>query len=70
MAEEKKLGRGARIAKYFRDLKGEFKKVVWPTIPATVRNTLVTLAMCVVLGVLICAIDIGLSALVDLLVQV
>ncbi len=62
----KKPGIFRRIGKYFRDTKGEFKKIVWPTFPSVVRNTLVTLAVCAVLGVLICVIDLGLSALVDL----
>ncbi|MBQ9413772.1 MAG: preprotein translocase subunit SecE [Clostridia bacterium] len=55
-----------RIAKYFRDTKGEFKKIVWPTFPSVVRNTLVTLALCLVLGVLIIAVDSGLGALINL----
>ena len=67
--KKKKSGKSGRVVKYFRDVKGEFKKIVWPTLPATVRNTAVTLAMCVVLGVLICAVDIGLSWLVDLLLK-
>lgn len=53
-----------RIGKYFRDTKGEFKKIVWPTFPSVVRNTLVTLAVCVLLGVLICLVDAGLGALI------
>ena len=62
-------GLGKRIAKYFRDVKGEFKKIIWPTLPTVVRNTGVTLAMCAVLGLVICVIDFGLGALVNLLVN-
>ena len=64
-----KTGLGKRIAKYFRDVKGEFKKIIWPTLPTVVRNTGVTLAMCAVLGLVICVIDFGLGALVNLLVN-
>ena len=67
-AKEKKPGMGKKIAKYFRDSKGEFKKIIWPTLPSVVRNTGVTLAMCAVLGVLICVFDLAVSSLVDLLV--
>lgn len=56
-----------QISKYFRDTKGEFKKIVWPTFPAIVRNTLVTLAVCALLGLVVCLVDFGLSALVELL---
>ena len=68
-AKEKKPGFGKKVGKYFRDLKGEFKKIIWPTMPSVVRNTGVTLAMCAVLGVLICVFDLGLSRLIDLLVS-
>ena len=50
-------------------LQTEFKKIIWPTFPTVVRNTGVTLAMCAVLGVLICVFDLALSSLVDLLVS-
>ena len=67
--KKKGPGLGKRIAKYFRDLRGEFKKINWPTFSTVVRNTGVTLAMCAVLGVIICLIDFGLGFLVDLLVK-
>lgn len=55
--------------KFFRDLKGEFKKITWPTFPAVTRNTGVTLALCAILGLVICVIDLGLGALIDLLLS-
>lgn len=62
-------GLGKRVGKFFRDTKGEFNKIIWPTFPAVVRNTGVTLAMCVLLGLIICVVDIGLSALIELMVE-
>ncbi len=67
--KKKGRGLGKRIAKYFRDLKGEFKKIIWPTFPTVVRNTGVTLAMCAVMGLIIVVIDFGLSNLIKLLVS-
>lgn len=67
--KKKGPGIGKRMAKYFRDLKGEFKKIIWPTVPTVVRNTGVTLAMCAIMGVVICLFDLGLSSLVKLLVS-
>lgn len=64
--KSKKPGIFRRIGKYFRDTKSEFNKIIWPTFPSVVRNTLVTLAVCAVLGVLICAVDLGLGTLIDL----
>lgn len=67
--KSKKPGIFRRIGKYFRDTKSEFKKVVWPTFPSVVRNTLITLAVCAFLGILICVVDLGLGALIDFAVS-
>ncbi len=64
--KSKKPGIFRRIGKYFRDTKGEFKKIIWPTFPSVVRNTLVTLALCLVFGLLIVGVDAGLTALIKL----
>ena len=60
----------AAVTKFLRDTKGEFKKIVWPTLPAVVRNTGVTLAVCALLGLVIVAIDLGLGALIELLLSI
>lgn len=56
-----------KSVKFLRDLKGEFKKITWPTFPSVVRNTGVTLALCAVFGLIICLIDLGLGQLIKLL---
>ena len=58
----------AGIAKYFRDTKGEFKKITWPGFKTVVRNTGVTLAVCIALGIVICLFDFTLSTLINLFV--
>ena len=55
--------------KFFRDLKGEFKKITWPAMSTVTRNTGVTLALCLILGAIICVIDLGLGLLIDLLIS-
>lgn len=57
------------VKKFFRDFKGEFKKINWPTRQTVLRNTLATLAMCTVIGVFVILFDFGLGALIDLLVK-
>ncbi len=73
LARAKKTGekdaKAEKSVKFLRDLKGEFKKITWPTFPAVVRNTGVTLALCVIMGLIICLIDLGLGALIDLLLK-
>ena len=39
--ENKKLGFGKRVAKWFREMKSELKKVIWPTPKALTNNSLV-----------------------------
>ncbi len=57
---------GAGAIKYWRDMKGEYKKITWPTFKSVVKNTGITLIMCALVAVFIIAVDLGLSALVDL----
>ncbi len=60
MAEEskaKKNGFGARISKWFRELKSECRKIVWPTRQQTANNTLVVLGCVLAVGVLIWILD-------------
>ena len=61
MAEEtkaKKPGLFARIGKWFRELKSECRKIVWPTREQTINNTLVVLASVVIIGIFIWVLDI------------
>ena len=64
MAEEtkaKKPGLFARIGKWFRELKSECRKIVWPTREQTINNTLVVLASVVIIGIFIWVLDIVFS---------
>ena len=60
---------GAKAQKYWKDIKGEYRKIVWPTFKTVVNNTLITLAVCALLAVFIVAVDQGLNALVRLLLK-
>ncbi len=59
----------AKVSKFFRDTRGEFKKIVWPGFPTVLRNTIATLVMCAIVGAIIVVIDLGLAALVNLLLS-
>ena len=45
------------IARYFRELKSELKKVVWPTPKQVVKNTLIVLACVLIVGAFIWVFD-------------
>ena len=64
MAEQ--VQKKANLGKWFRELRSEAKKVVWPSLKSTVSNTWIVIGMIVVVGVLIAAFDaIARFALVD-----
>ena len=65
-AKDKKPKKSSGFGKFFRDLKGEFKKIVWPSKKQIVNNTIVVIVAIIVIGVFIWAIDLGLAALVKL----
>lgn len=59
-----------KIGKSFRDMKGEVKKVVWPTKKQIINNTVVVLIAMVVIGAFIWGLDAILGLVVDLLLKV
>lgn len=56
--EEKKKG---GVRKYFKELRAELKKVVWPTRQQVVNNTGVVLVVMSLVGLFLFAVDTGLS---------
>ena len=46
-----------RIGKWFREMKSELKKVIWPTRKTLTNNTLVALGMMVISAVLVWGFD-------------
>ena len=56
-----------RIGLFFRDNKSEVKKIVWPSLRDVVKNTVIVLIMCLVVGILIWLVDFGLGQLLNLI---
>ena len=54
---KEKLGFFAKIAKFFRDYRSEFKKLVWPSPQQLAKNSAVVLVSIVVCGAALWAID-------------
>ena len=52
-----------RIAKWFKDLKSEFKKVTWPTKKKVINNTSVVLVTMVIASAFVGGLDYGLLKL-------
>ena len=66
----KKPGFFKRVAKWFREMKSELKKVVWPTSKQTVNNVCVALAFMAIAAIVLWVFDslasAGVKALISL----
>lgn len=58
------------IKKYFRDLKSEIKKVVWPSKSKVVNNTGIVIGVIVVVGLFLFGVDSALMAGVNALLSI
>ena len=55
--DDSKPGFFKRIGKWFREMKSELKKVIWPTGPQLVKNTGISLGMMIASAVVIWGFD-------------
>lgn len=62
-----KKKKGHKVTKYLKDLKAEFKKVVWPSKKDLVKNTGIVLAFMVAAGIFVGGLDLIFSQLVKLM---
>lgn len=61
---------GDSFTRFFRDTKGEVKKIVWPTPQSVMKSTGVVLATIVVIGLFVFALDTLLINLLGLIMNV
>jgi len=66
-ASDKSAKKQKGIAKWFKDLKSEIKKVTWPSRKAVVNNTTVVLITVVLTSALVGVLDLGFYELVKFL---
>ena len=67
---DEKLGFFARVKKWFRDMKSELKKVVWPTPKQTAKNTVVAVVMIVICAIVLWGFDSAAQATVKALINI
>lgn len=61
-AKASKVSFPQKVSRYFKDLVGEFKKVVWPSKKQVINNTIVVLVFCAVVGIFVWILDLPLAA--------
>lgn len=52
---------------FFKNLKIEFKKIIWPDTKDVAKKTLLIIVVTIILGVIIKLLDIGIQALLNLI---
>ena len=65
--KSKKTPFTAKIKKAWREFKAEFKKIVWSSKKDTFNNTILVIVSIVVVAIVIGALDLGFSKLLELL---
>ncbi|MBR4878450.1 MAG: preprotein translocase subunit SecE [Clostridia bacterium] len=68
--KEKKPGFFKKVAKFFKDMKSEAKKVVWPNKKQVINNTAVTVATIVLVGVIVGGLDAVFSWIRNLIINI
>lgn len=68
-AAKKKPNVFQRLLKYLVACKGELKKVTWPSVQQTTKNFGIVIAVIVIMGLFIFALDRGLFALLGLVME-
>lgn len=68
-AKDSKKKQPGKVAKYFKDLKSELKKVVWPSKKKVINNTSVVLGSIVLMGIFVGLLDTGLFKLLQLVLS-
>ena len=68
--DESKPGFFKRVAKWFREMKSELKKVVWPTGKQLLNNTVVSVVVMVASAIVLWGFDMLASGLVHALINI
>ena len=68
-AEKSRVKVAGRFVHFARGLVSEVKKIVWPSGKQVVNNTVITIVMCLIIGVFIWLLDLGLVSLLNLLLK-
>ena len=63
--KDSKGGFFSRVGKFFKEYRSELKKISWPTFSEVVKNTLITLAVVLMVGIVVWLVDWGVGTLRD-----
>lgn len=67
MSKDKTKAKESKAALFFKGVKAEFRKIIWPDRDTLLKQLAAVLVVTVLLGVVIALIDFGFQNLIDLL---
>jgi preprotein translocase subunit SecE len=67
MAKDKTKAKESKIIRYFKGVKAEFRKIIWPDRDTMLKQLAAVLIVTVILGALIALLDFGFQNLIDFL---
>jgi|LSQX01.2.fsa_nt_gb preprotein translocase subunit SecE len=59
-----------KLVRFFKDIKSELKRVVWPSRTQLINNTITVLLTCLLVGSIIWVVDAGLNVLRNLVLGI
>ena len=60
----------SRIKRWWKGLKAEFRKVVWPDRESVVKETAAVIVITIILSLIIAVLDLGVKNLIDLILSI
>ena len=69
MAEATTKEKG-RIRRWWKGLKAEFKKIIWPDRESVVKETAAVIVITIILSLIIAVLDLGVKNLIDLILSI
>lgn len=58
---------GSKITRFFKGVKSEFKKIIWPDRDTLLKQLVAVLVVTVILGLIIALLDYGFQNLIDVI---
>lgn len=69
MATETKVENKGKLASYFKGVKVESKKVVWPSLKTILNYTAVVIVVSILISLIIYGLDLGIGYLYSLIIK-
>lgn len=67
MGNEKSKAKESKVASFFKGVKAEFRKIIWPDRDTMFKQLVAVLVVTVILGAVIALLDFGFQNLIDFL---